>query len=114
MRLLYHPAPSAITLQGILYALADPLRAQMFIEIENAADAKSCSELLGAGSKLSKSTLSGHCRLLRESGLVRVERHGTALLNYSRSDEIEQLFPGLLTAFKEAYKRQWRQPAATR
>lgn len=111
MRLLYHPDPSAITLQGILYALADPRRAQMFIAIENAANAKSCSEILE--DKLSKSTLSHHCRLLRESGLVRSERRGTALLNFSRSDEIEKLFPGFLAAFKKAYAWERRKPSAT-
>jgi DNA-binding transcriptional ArsR family regulator len=50
-----------------------------------------------------KSSLSQHFKVLREAGLIRSERQGVEMRNYSRCEEINQRFPGLLTAIMSSY-----------
>ena len=50
-----------------------------------------------------KSSLSQHFKVLREAGLIRSERHGVEMRNYSRCAEIDQRFPGLLVSILTAY-----------
>jgi len=58
MRPLYHPSPEEITVQGILYALSDPARVRIFVELMDADCAKNCSAFLNMNQMpLPKSTL---------------------------------------------------------
>ena len=41
-----------------------------------------------------------HFRALREAGLIAVEQHGNRATARLRSDDIEERFPGLLTAVR--------------
>ena len=108
MRPLYHPSLDEITVQGILYALSDPVRVQIVMELAGADCAKNCSTFLnaGGGEPLPKSTLSQHMKVLREAGLIRSERKGVELNNCTRCAELEGRFGGMLQAILEAYKKE--------
>jgi DNA-binding transcriptional ArsR family regulator len=90
----HHPLPEQITLTGILHALSDPIRRQIVMRLLE-SKTLSCS---GACTVLPPSTLSFHCRVLRESGLVHSQKNGTSVENTLRRKDIEGRFPGLLRA----------------
>lgn len=107
MRPFIHPPLEAITVQAVLHALADPVRAAIFISLTRSEHAAPCCEFLQVTARgIPKSTLSQHFRVLRDAGLVRSERHGVEVRNSSRCAEVEQRFPGLLAGILQAYHRQ--------
>jgi DNA-binding transcriptional ArsR family regulator len=106
MRPLVHPSIEDITVEGILHALSDPLRAAIYAELSVSSGA-TCSNFLKISDRdIPKSTLSQHFRVLRESGLIRSERQGVEMRNSTRCAEIEQRFPGLLMAIMKAHQAQ--------
>jgi len=106
MRPLYHPSVQDITVEGVLYALSDPVRVQIFAEIASSECAKTCSDFLVVRDrKLPKSTLSQHFKILRESGLIRSERKGVEMRNTTRCAELKERFGPLVGAIIEAYRR---------
>ncbi|MFH8404711.1 ArsR/SmtB family transcription factor [Streptomyces sp. NPDC018019] len=90
-----HPAPSEMTLRTVLAALADPLRYDVVRALahEPGGAARTCASF---GFPVSKSTLSHHFRVLRESGLIRQVDRGNSRAATLRRDEVEARFPGLL------------------
>ena len=107
MRPLFHPSIEDITVEGILHALSDPVRAAIFADIVAQDCSQNCSTFLTVSDKaIPKSTLSQHFRALREAGLVRGERRGVEVHNLSRCVEIEERFPGLLLAIVNAHTIQ--------
>jgi len=107
MRPLVHPSAEDITVEGILHALSDPVRAQIFAKIARSDGAHTCSAFLELSDKsVPKSTLSQHFKALREAGLIRSERKGVEMHNTPRCDEIDKRFPGLLAAIIAAHKTQ--------
>jgi DNA-binding transcriptional ArsR family regulator len=115
MKPLVHPALEDITVEGILHALSDPTRVEIFSKIADSNCAATCSAFLTVGEKaVPKSTLSQHFKVLREAGLVRSERAGVEMQNTSRCTEIEQRFPGLLPAIVSALKAQLGERGAKR
>src|SRR5258708_36070000 len=95
MKPLFHPSADDISVEGILHALSDPARAQLFAEIAQSDCARTCSALLElTDRKVPKSTLSQHFKALREAGLIRSERRGVEMLNTSRCVEIYRRFSG--------------------
>jgi len=104
-----HPAAEDITVEGILHALSDPVRASIFGQIASAECAQTCSSFLNVNeSMIPKSTLSQHFKALREAGLIRSERRGVEMHNVSRCAEIDKRFPGLLQAIVNARKIQYQ------
>lgn len=107
MRPLYHPPASAITVEGILYALSNPVRVRIYAEIASADCPRICASFLKIDNKpLAKSTLSQHFKVLRESGLIRSERKGTELHNTTRCKELSERFGPLVSSILEAYGSQ--------
>ncbi len=107
MRPLVHPAIDDVTVEGILYALSDPVRVQIFADIAQAKCSQPCSNFLEiADASVPKSTLSQHFKVLRESGLIKSERRGVELQNVSRCEEINSRFPGLIPSIILAHKVQ--------
>jgi DNA-binding transcriptional ArsR family regulator len=107
MRPLFHPSIEDVTVEGILHALSDPVRVAMYAEIVAQECPQSCSNFLTVSDKaIPKSTLSQHCKILREAGLIRSERHGVEMHNISRCAELEQRFPGLIRAIVTAHMIQ--------
>ena len=115
MRPLFHPDIRDVTVEGILHALADPVRLSLYAGLAASNCSRSCSSLLCVSDQaVPKSTLSQHFRVLREAGLIRSERRGVEMQNTSRCAEIEQRFPGLLPAILAARGAQQRGAAPAR
>jgi DNA-binding transcriptional ArsR family regulator len=107
MRPILHPSLEEITVEGILHALSDPVRAAIFADIAAQGCSHNCSKFLTVSDKtIPKSTLSQHFRTLRESGLIRGEWRGVEMHNTSRCEEIEGRFPGLILAIINAHTIQ--------
>src|SRR5277367_68806 len=107
MRPLYHPPVDEITVQGILYALSDPVRVRIFMQLARADCAKSCSTFLHISkTPLPKSTLSQHFKILREAGLVRSERKGVELKNSTRCQELKKKFGPMVLGILQAYTNE--------
>lgn len=105
MRPLHHPSVQDLTVEGILYALSDPVRVRIFASIAGSDCAKTCSNFLTVNDKkLPKSTLSQHFKVLREAGLIRSERVGVEMHNTTRCQEIESRFGPLLPTIVDAYR----------
>jgi DNA-binding transcriptional ArsR family regulator len=116
MRPLFHPSIEEITVEGVLHALSDPVRAAIFAEIAGSGCARTCSTFLLVSEKhIPKSTLSQHFKALREAGLIRGERRGVEMHNTSRCMEVERRFPGLIPAIINAHRvqSQGQTPAIT-
>ncbi len=98
---------SEVTVEGILYALSDPVRARIFVELANTDCTRACNAFARYGKKkLAKSTLSQHFRVLREAGLIRSERVGVSLQNRSRCDEFRGKHGALVAAIINSYISQ--------
>jgi DNA-binding transcriptional ArsR family regulator len=107
MRPLFHPVPEDITVEGILHALSDPVRAAIYAKIVGANCSQICSNFLEVSARpVPKSTLSQHFKVLREAGLIRGERRGVEMHNTSRCDEINRRFPGLIPSILSAHALQ--------
>ena len=101
---MLHPSIEDVTVQSILYALSDSVRVAIFVDIVGQDCPQNCSTFLTVRDKaIPKSTLSQHFKILRESGLIRSERHGVEMHNISRCEEIDKRFPGLLKTIVDAY-----------
>ncbi|WP_333680875.1 helix-turn-helix domain-containing protein [Dyella sp.] len=106
MRPLIHPSIEDITVEGILHALSDPVRAAIYAELAVSSGA-TCSNFLKISDReIPKSTLSQHFRALREAGLIRSERHGVEMRNTTRCEEIDKRFPGLVLTIMKAHQIQ--------
>src|ERR1700679_3657882 len=103
VRPLFHPSLEEITVEGILHALSDPVRAAIYADIVAQECSHNCSMFLTVSDKaIPKSTLSQHFRVLREAGLIRGERRGVEMHNISRCAEIDQRYPGLIATIVKA------------
>ena len=106
MRPLIHPSIEDITVEGILHALSDPVRAAIYAELVMSSGA-TCSNFLKISDRdIPKSTLSQHFRALREAGLIRSERQGVEMHNTTRCEELNQRFPGLVMTIMKAHQIQ--------
>ena len=116
VRLLFHPALSDITVEGVLYALSDPVRAKIYAELATSECALTCSDVRKlVNSTLPKATLSQHFKILREAGLVRSERKGVEMHNTTRYAELNERFGDMLSAIVNTYAAQnSRRPAFRR
>ncbi|MBB6733138.1 ArsR/SmtB family transcription factor [Cohnella zeiphila] len=98
MRKPYQPAASDIRLSAVLYALSDPRRLQIVQSLKDQAE-QNCAvyhELMP------KSTLTHHLKVLREAGVAKVRIEGTQHFYSLRTEELDQLFPGLMSAVLNA------------
>ncbi|WP_406141920.1 ArsR/SmtB family transcription factor [Streptomyces sp. NBC_01089] len=92
-RALAHPARDEIRLDGVLHALADPVRMCVVRELAADGGELSCSRF---ALPVTKSTTTHHFRVLRESGVIRQIYRGTAKMNVLRREDLDAVFPGLL------------------
>ncbi len=109
MRPLYHPSIEEITVQGIMHALADPVRVRILMGLFSSDCSRNCATFLNIyDTPLPKSTLSKHFAVLRESGLIRSERKGVELHNQVRDKDVMPEFGPLIDAILEAYQKEGR------
>lgn len=98
MRQFSHPAKSDIQLESVLHALSDPVRLSIVRQLAREGEA-TCAALDGGRPK---SSMSHHFRILRESGIVKTRNEGTSHMNELRDSDLDEIFPGLLTAILAA------------
>ena len=89
-----HPPKEAIDLATVMRTVGDPLRLDIVRLLADGRE-RQCSELADA-LDLPASTASYHLRLLREAGVTRTRAAGVHRLIGLRTDDLEDLFPGLL------------------
>ena len=107
MRPLFHPALSDITVEGLLYALSDPVRAQIYAGMLASECPLNCSNFRRIDNRtLPKATLSQHFKILREAGLIRSERKGVEVHNTTRTAELKERFGDMLVAILTTYAAQ--------
>ena len=94
MRAFKHPNPDDIELTRVLYALSDPVRLDVVRQLAEGGPA-TCAALDGGRPK---SSMSHHFRVLREAGVVFTENSGPSHMNRLRRDDLDKLFPGLLSS----------------
>lgn len=99
-RRLRHPSPRDVTVDDVLYALADPVRRNIVAKLID-TDGMSCNE---ACAGLPPSTISFHHGVLRDAGLIRSEKVGVQVRNTVRRAEIDKRFPGLLDAILKNHR----------
>ena len=90
---LFHPNLGDITLEGILHALSDPIRLEIFRRLYNSEEEGKCGCFADLGKK---NNLSHHFKVLRESGVIKVRVDGRNRFISTRKDEINNKFSGLL------------------
>jgi DNA-binding transcriptional ArsR family regulator len=94
-----HPDLSEVSVQQVLEALVDPVRRMVVSQLARAGEDMSCGTF---DAPVSLSTLTHHFHVLREAGVIRQYYAGTAKMNTLRTDEMEERFPGLLSAVMAA------------
>ncbi len=92
---LVHPDRAELRFTTVLAALSDPVRLAVVARL---ADVEPDGELACTTFALpvSKSTQSGHFKVLREAGVIRQRDEGTRRLNRLRREDLDARFPGLL------------------
>ncbi len=88
-----HPSMKDLSIDGVLYALSDPIRREIVAKLAG-CESMSCSK--SCAPDLSPSTVSFHHKILRENGLIRSEKIGVQVVNTLRKTDIDKKFPGLL------------------
>jgi DNA-binding transcriptional ArsR family regulator len=94
----------ALSLPSILHAFSDPIRLEIVRQIDEAGE-KACGKF---GLDMPKSSLSHHFRILRESGVIESEGHGTSLMNRLRREALDEKFPGLVASVLAGVHREHR------
>lgn len=91
------PAPEAaeIALQGVLEALADPVRRSIVAQLDAASADVSCGSF---ALPVARSTATHHFNVLRDAGIVQQYYVGTSRMNRLRRTDLDEIFPGLLDA----------------
>jgi DNA-binding transcriptional ArsR family regulator len=93
-----HPQRAEIRLENVLAALGNPMRMSV-VSILAEGGEYTCGSLLKG---VSKSTLTHHWRVLRDSGVIWQRPSGRENLLSLRRDDLNTRFPGLLDAFLDA------------
>jgi DNA-binding transcriptional ArsR family regulator len=92
----WQPTREELDLSRVLEALSNPIRQRVVATLAANPDyAYSCGELLW---DLPKSTATHHWRILREAGVVGVNRDGRTHRPDLRREDLAARFPGLLDA----------------
>lgn len=92
---LVHPDRDQLQFTAVLAALSDPVRLAIvaqLAELGRSGEPACVSFAL----PVSKSTQSGHFKVLREAGVIRQRDEGTRRLNRLRRDDLDARFPGLI------------------
>ncbi|MGK3205259.1 ArsR/SmtB family transcription factor [Amycolatopsis sp. MEPSY49] len=98
---IVHPGLDEITIEGVLRALADPVRLDIVRQLAAAGCELSCGTLTVP---VTKSTITHHLSILRQAGVVAGRQEGTTRFNSLRRNDLDALFPGLLDSVLAAQR----------
>ncbi|MEU0738403.1 helix-turn-helix domain-containing protein [Streptomyces sp. NPDC006134] len=94
---LRHPDRDQIRIDGVLNALGNPVRLAVVRVLDRGGE-HNCGSVLRLIGVSSKSTMTHHWRVLRESGVIRQEPSGRENLLSLRRADLDARYPGLLDA----------------
>lgn len=90
-----HPDRDQIRIDGVLSALGSPIRLEV-IRILNSGGDHNCTMVLTELGLSSKSTMTHHWRVLRESGVIWQRQSGRETVLTLRRDDLDARYPGLI------------------
>jgi len=94
-RKFFHPDVSELTLHRILFALSDPTRLAVVLDLLKDGE-RASGDLLAES--VPRSTMTHHLKILREAGVTRTRTEGMRCLISLRREDVDARFPGLLDA----------------
>ncbi|MFE9663992.1 helix-turn-helix domain-containing protein [Streptomyces sp. NPDC005955] len=92
-----HPTADQLRIEDVLTALGNPVRLSV-VRVLDAGGEHNCGSVLGRLGITSKSTMTHHWRVLRESGVIRQQPSGRENLLTLRRTDLDSRYPGLLDA----------------
>lgn len=95
-----HPSREEIQLDKVLAALGSPIRLAAIRKILTGEPCP-CYTILP---QVTKSTMTHHFRILRESGIVQQHHNGRVFSLSIRRDDLEARFPGLMSSVIQALR----------
>ncbi|MGH4028532.1 ArsR/SmtB family transcription factor [Actinomycetota bacterium Odt1-20B] len=87
-----HPTPEQIRIQDVLTALGNAKRLAI-VRVLDGGGEHTCGSLIG---DVSKSTMTHHWRVLRDSGVIWQRPSGRENLLSLRREDLDRRYPGLL------------------
>jgi DNA-binding transcriptional ArsR family regulator len=91
---LPQPDREEIRVEAVLQALGEPVRLQIVRLLADVPEGIACGEIELA---VTASTRAHHLRTLREAGVLSTHTEGTRRISKLRREDLEDLYPGLLT-----------------
>ncbi|WBQ06561.1 ArsR/SmtB family transcription factor [Kribbella sp. CA-293567] len=91
---LPQPDREEIRVEAVLQALGEPVRLQIVRALAEVPEGIACGEL---ALPVTASTRAHHLRTLREAGVTSTHTEGTKRISKLRREDLEALYPGLLT-----------------
>ncbi|MFB9691029.1 ArsR/SmtB family transcription factor [Amycolatopsis plumensis] len=93
-----HPPTGQIRMENVLSALGNPIRMAITRILAEGGEHACGTVGLQLGTSISKSTLTHHWRVLRDSGVIWQRPAGRENLLSLRRDDLDARYPGLLDA----------------
>jgi DNA-binding transcriptional ArsR family regulator len=91
---LPQPDREEIRVEAVLQALGEPVRLQIVRVLADVPEGIACGEI---ELPVTASTRAHHLRTLREAGVLSTHIEGTRRISKLRREDLEELYPGLLT-----------------
>lgn len=98
-KVLPQPERAAIRVETVLQALGEPVRLTIVRALSDAPAGICCGEI---ELPVTASTRAHHLKILREAGVISTHTDGTRRISLLRRDDLEELYPGLLTGVLSA------------
>ncbi|QTI69764.1 ArsR/SmtB family transcription factor [Gordonia polyisoprenivorans] len=108
-RITDHLPARDITLQGLLDALADPVRRSIVRQLAESEHEIVCGAF---DIDVTYSTRTHHFKVLRQAGIIEQHYEGTMKMNTLRRSDVDAAAPGLLDAVINAASRDAQRPPA--
>jgi DNA-binding transcriptional ArsR family regulator len=93
-KILPQPDRAEIKVEAVLQALGEPVRLQIVRVLAEHPDGICCGDIELA---VTASTRAHHLKTLREAGVLSTHTEGTRRVSILRRDDLDDLYPGLLT-----------------
>jgi DNA-binding transcriptional ArsR family regulator len=98
-KVLPQPERDEIRVDAVLQALGEPVRLTIVRALADHPAGICCGEI---ALPVTASTRAHHLKILREAGVISTHTDGTRRVSLLRSDDLEKLYPGLLTGVLSA------------
>lgn len=96
MKNLFHPSRDDIQLTTVMYALSDPIRLDIVLQLKDVGEL-TCGNFRICSEK-GKSTMTHHFKVLRDAGVIQTRVDGREHFTSLRRADLDARFPGLLDA----------------